>query len=213
MASILNPQDPYPNAYRSIIGHFVPSAVMGALSRAAPNRVLAEGAGPTWSITANGERRPGQRFGTHIILGCGQGASAMRDGMDAVTYPGNPANTPIEVLERDTGFRFETKALRRDSGGIGQHRGGWGQKIALRVVSSSPLTIGVHAARTAISAEGLGGGGPGTIGSVSVNGAPANIQQQFSVNPGDLLVLETPGGGGWGQARDEGHATDPVHVA
>lgn len=195
--SVLNPTRPFPNAYRAVMGHFVPSAVMGALSGAAPDRVLAEGAGPLWSLLANGERRPGERFSVHIVLGCGQGGSAMREGMDAVTYPGNPANSPIEVLERETGFRFEHKSLRRDSGGAGQHRGGWGQTMALRVVSPSPLTVGVHTGRTTVPAQGLAGGGPGAVGSVTVNGKPAQLDRQFLAQPGDLLVLQTPGGGGW----------------
>lgn len=203
--SILNPQFPYPNAYRSVMGHFVPSAVMGTLSLAAPDQVLAEGAGPIWSLTASGERQLGERFSAHIVFGCGQGAWSMRNGMDAVTYPGNPANTPVEVIERETPFRFESKELLRESGGIGQRRGGWGQKVALRAVGSVPITVGVHSARTSTPALGLAGGGPGATGKITLNGIKADIRHQFTMVPGDLLVLETPGGGGWG---DPAIATD-----
>jgi N-methylhydantoinase B len=200
--SVLNPEEPFPTAFRSIMGHFVPSAVMGALSRAAPERVLAEGAGPAWSITVSGIKPSGARFGTRIMFGCGQGASAVGHGMDCVTYPGNPASTPVEVLEREYGIRIESKSLRRDSGGRGAQRGGWGQRVAIRVVNATPVEIGVQVGRTAIGAEGLAGGGRGAIGRVWFEGKPHDLKRQIVAPPGSLLVLETPGGGGYGAAPD-----------
>lgn len=122
----------------------------------------------------------------------------MRIGMDSVTYPGNAANQPIEVLERQTGFICEEKSLRRDSGGAGVHRGGWGQRIAYRMTNPTPIIMVAHAGRTAVPASGLSGGAPGKVGAISVNGVAVDISKQFTVRQGDLVVLETPGGGGWG---------------
>jgi N-methylhydantoinase B len=65
--------------------------------------------------------------------------------------------------------------------------------------------VGVHSARTSTPALGLAGGGPGATGKITLNGIKADIRHQFTMVPGDLLVLETPGGGGWG---DPAIATD-----
>jgi len=199
--TIVNPAQPFPNAYRSLMGHFVPSAVMGALAQAAPNRVLAEGAGPAWSFTVAGERKPGHPFSARIMLGCGQGASMLHDGMDCVTYPGNPANTSAEILERLYGIRVESKALRRDSGGAGKHRGGWGQRIEIQVVNSSSIRFGIQAGRTNVPASGLYGGGPGLVGTVKLNGKPVDLSRPMHVTQGNRIVIETPGGGGAGIAN------------
>ena len=198
--TIVNPTEPFPTAYRSLMGHFVPSAVMGALAQAAPDRVLAEGAGPAWSFTVAGERKPGQLFSARIMLGCGQGASNLHDGMDCVTYPGNPANTSAEILERQYGVRVRSKTLRRDSGGPGRHRGGWGQRFEIEIVNATPIRVGIQAGRTSVPACGLYGGGTGAVGTVTLNGQPVDITRPINALPGHRLVIETPGGGGAGPA-------------
>ncbi len=201
--SILNVQFPFPTAYRSVMGHFVPAAVMGALSRAIPDKVLAEGAGPIWDVRASGARPNGGRFNAQMLFGTGQGGSAMRDGMDAVTFPGNPANTPIEVIERNAPLRFEEKSLRRDSGGSGLHRGGWGQRAVFRVIGDGEVVLGINAARTEVPAPGLAGGGPGAVGKLHFNGKPVAKGERIVARPGDLVELETPGGGGYGDPTSE----------
>lgn len=200
---ILNPTPPAANSARSVTGHFVPSAVMGALGVAIPDRVLAEGAGSCWSINAQGERPNGKPFSVHLPTGCGQGASLDRAGMDAVTYPGNPANTPVEILERESSILVEGKALRRESGGVGLQRGGWGQRLAFRVSGRTPVTFSVYGDRTKVPAQGLAGGGKGGLGSASINGESIDIKRPFTGQPNDLIVVETPGGGGYGSLADD----------
>jgi len=195
--SILNPSFPAATANRVSVGHFVPSVVMGALAKAIPDDVVAQGAGVVWSLVASG-RKEGRMFSYPILLSGGQGASARRAGMDCVSYPANPSNLPVEVVERDCALLIERKELRRDSGGIGNHRGGYGQRITYRVTGNEPVALSLQGDRTRYAAEGLRGGGPGKTGSVVLNGKEVSAKRAFLAQPGDCLDVRTPGGGGYG---------------
>jgi N-methylhydantoinase B len=95
--------------------------------------------------------------------------------------------------------RVERKQIRRDSGGAGAHRGGHGQELAFRSVSERPLTAAFLADRLREGPAGILGGEPGATGAVSVNGVAINPKRQCQLQPGDLLTLSTPGGGGYGE--------------
>lgn len=198
--SVLNPTFPAATANRVSVGHFVPSVVMGALAQAVPERVIAQGAGLVWSLVASGRKRD-EAFTYPLLITGGQGASATRNGMDCVSYPANPLNLPVEVVERGSNLLIERKELRRDSGGEGEHRGGWGQKIVFRVSGNEAVALSLQADRTKAPAEGLNGGQPGKTGAVILNGRRVVPKQSFMAYPGDRLELSTPGGGGHGSPR------------
>jgi N-methylhydantoinase B len=201
--SIVDPSFPAATAQRHVVGHFVPTVVMRALSMAAPAIAIADGAGPSWTLAAAGEQAGGP-FSTFIVFGCGQGASARAAGVDCVTYPGNSANTPIEVLERETSLIVLSKELRRDSGGAGGRRGGLGQRIRLSVDGEPGATLWLTGDRTVIPARGFSGGGPGRIGAVRLNDRAIGVRSTLTLGVNDELVIETPGGGAYGlPQRDE----------
>jgi 5-oxoprolinase (ATP-hydrolysing) len=116
----------------------------------------------------------------------------------------NTRLTDPEVLEQRYPVRVRRFAIRRGSGGAGRHRGGDGVVRELEFLR--PLTLSILSQRRGPYAPyGLAGGGPGELGRntvVRANGAvePLAALAQLAVGPGDVLVLETPGGGGWGPA-------------
>ena len=119
----------------------------------------------------------------------------------------NTLNTPIEALEIDFPLRLVRYALRSDSGGAGQYRGGDGMIREGGVAGSSDSH---HAERTPCGrAVGTGGRPTGQRGSQHVRFTPTARRKQlpskFSrrVQPGERLRIETPGGGGWGVAVDK----------
>ena len=197
---LLNPIYPAAVGARAITGHFLPTAIFGALSQAYPGRMQAASAGCLWAMQYTGFDSRGERFSNLFFLNGGQGGSSDRDGISCISFPGNISNTPIEMIE-ETPLLIETKALREDSGGAGQFRGGHGQVLAVRVLNPTPLTVSFLSDRTTIPAPGFAGGLDGALGSVTLNGRPINPKETVIVQPDDLLVLSTPGGAGYGDPR------------
>lgn len=199
--SLLNPRYPAAVGGRALIGHFLPAAVFRALAPVVPDAVQAPSGSPLWCLTVAGQHH-GKRFaGAHFLNG-GQGASARQDGISALSFPSNVANTPIEMMEAHAPLVIEQKSLRPNSGGPGRKRGGLGQTLAVRFVGDEPTTVALLADRLHEPAAGLLGGGDGATGSVLLNGAPINPKRMLIVQPGDRLVLATPGGGGFGPIEE-----------
>ena len=162
-----------------------------------------------WCLHLAGLDERKRRFAGVFFYNGGQGASAARDGISCLSFPSNLSNTPVEVIEHSFPVLLERKELARDSGGPGRQRGGLGQTLAVRIESSEPLSAAFMTERTRFPAEGLEGGGPGARGRVLLNGVQINPKESRVVQPGDLLEISTPGGGGFGDARDR----DPAAVA
>ena len=135
----------------------------------------------------------------------GSGAGVDHDGTDAVqTHMTNSRLTDPEILESRLPVRLDAFAIRRGSGGKGAHRGGDG--VVRRMTFLEPMRANILANRRDVPPRGLSGGGdalPGrnwverTDGSVEILSAT----QSAEMKPGDRFVIETPGGGGFG----EGH--------
>jgi len=133
-------------------------------------------------------------------LGGGQGASARGPGPDAVHVGmSNTRNTPVESLERAYPLRITEYAVRRGSGGAGQQRGGDG--VIRRYQALVPCTATVLTERRTTAPPGAMGGEAGTSGRNLLNGAPLPAKTRVALQPGDVLTLETPGGGGWGASE------------
>jgi 5-oxoprolinase (ATP-hydrolysing) len=136
----------------------------------------------------------------------GAGATRNREGTDAVhTHMTNSRLTDPEVLEWRFPVRLESFAIRRGSGGSGLHRGGDGTVRRLRFLE--PMTANILAGHRRVAPYGLAGGGPGALGSNRVEHADGRVtgldhQGQVQVGPEDLFVIETPGGGGYGEPDD-----------
>jgi N-methylhydantoinase B len=155
-----------------------------------------------WCVTLSGARASGRPFAGMFFFNGGIGGASGHDGLDCVSFPSNLSNTPIEVLEHLFPLEFERKEIAADTGGRGKWQGGNGQTIACRVVNSTPITVSFMASRINRPAEGLAGGSPGSLGQVTVNGEAINPKFRRILQPGDRLVLTTPGGGGLGEPRD-----------
>jgi N-methylhydantoinase B len=208
--SILNVKPPAPVAARHVIGHFLPHVVAGALAKALPDRVMAEGSANIWGIHLAGKRTDGEPF-THVFFSSGgTGARPTKDGLSATAFPSGVLGTPVEVIENLSPVVVERKALRPDSGGGGRYRGGLGQVIAFRVRTTEPLYCSILCDRTRYAARGFFGGEPGAFGEVLIDGAaPANPKAELTVPPGALVEVRLPGGGGYGPPDER----DPELVA
>ena len=154
--------------------------------------VAAQGQGTMNNITFGGA---GWTF--YETLGGGQGASAAGPGPSGVHVGmSNTLNTPIESLERSTPLRIDRFALRDGSGGAGASRGGDGVIRAYR--ATAPCTVTLLTERRRHAPRGVAGGSPGAVGRNLLNGAPLPAKCRVSLEAGDVVTIETPGGGGYG---------------
>jgi N-methylhydantoinase B len=155
--------------------------------------VPAQGQGTMNNIVFGGE---GWTY--YETLGGGQGASARGDGPSGVHVGmSNTRNTPIEAFELDHPMRIRTYALRRGSGGAGTHRGGDG--VVREYEALAPAEVSVISERRRHAPRGGHGGAAGTPGRNVVNGEDLGGRIARLLRPGDVLRVETPGGGGWGR--------------
>jgi N-methylhydantoinase B len=157
--------------------------------------VAAQGQGTMNNVTFGGA---GWTF--YETLGGGQGASPGGDGPSGVHVGmSNTLNTPVESLERSTPLRIDRYALREGSGGAGVHRGGEGVVRAYR--ATAPCTVTLLTERRRYAARGVQGGAAGAVGRNLLNGEPLPAKCRVILRAGDVVTIETPGGGGFGPAR------------
>ncbi len=171
----------------------VTDTIFAALGNAGVS-VAAQGQGTMNNITFGGA---GWTF--YETLGGGQGASEHGDGPSGVHVGmSNTLNTPIESLERSTPLRVARYALREGSGGAGAHRGGDGVIRAFR--TTQPCTVTLLTERRRHAPRGVAGGDAGRVGVNALNGEPLPAKCRRMLAPGDVVTIETPGGGGYGAA-------------
>jgi N-methylhydantoinase B len=114
----------------------------------------------------------------------------------------NTLNTPVEALEEELPLRIRSLALRRGSGGAGRHRGGDG--IVREIEALAPVRFTLITERRNEGPRGRAGGGDGSPGVNLLNGQPLPAKTEGRMEPGDVLRIETPGGGGYGEAGPPG---------
>ena len=159
--------------------------------------VAAQGQGTMNNVTFGGS---GWTF--YETLGGGQGASNGVTGPSAVHVGmSNTLNTPIESLERSTPLRVERYALRAGSGGTGANVGGEGIVRAYR--ATEPCVVTLLTERRRHAPRGVAGGGTGAIGRNLLNGEPLPAKCRRQLQAGDVVTIETPGGGGYGLPLDD----------
>jgi N-methylhydantoinase B len=138
------------------------------------------------------------RFTYYETVGGGQGACRDADGPSGVHVAmSNTYNTPAEALELSYPLRVERYELRLGSGGAGRHRGGDGVVRELRILERCRLSLLTQ--RRAVAPRGARGGADGLSGQSFLNGEELPAIANLDLEPGDLLRIETPGGGGWGK--------------
>lgn len=208
--SILNPKPPAPVRARLLASYRVFNAVMKALAQVAPDKVTAEGFDTTTPVCLSRLEEGGYNIYLEI-LGGGYGAGLESDGCDGVDGPlSNCANIPIESLEMDYGFlRLEDYGLIPGSGGAGQARGGLGFERSYRILEDG-VSFATYSDRFKIQPEGLFGGEPGAKAEMLVRRGNETLQLSsklgMPLRKGDLLVVRTGGGGGYGPPEDRSAA-------
>jgi len=157
--------------------------------------VPAQGQGTMNNVTFGG---PGWTY--YETIGGGQGASRGAAGPSGVHVGmSNTRNTPIEVLEMEHPLRVRTYGLRKGSGGVGEWVGGDG--VIREFEALAPMEATLLTERRRHGPEGTAGGSAGAAGANLVNGAalPSKVTLELAV--GDIVRIETPGGGGWGKGQ------------
>ncbi|HWL45844.1 MAG TPA: hydantoinase B/oxoprolinase family protein [Ilumatobacter sp.] len=198
--SILNAVSPQPCTARHVVGMFLPNALLKALAQVRPEAAMAEGSGAVWTMQVSGNHDDGRPFITAMFTYAGGvGARATKPGLDACSYPTGVAAVPVEVVEASAPIHFTRKALRLDSGGAGAQTGGLGQTIEFGVDTTRQWELNAVTSRLAHAPQGIFGGAPGGTGSFSVNGEAVTTQARITLQPGDLVRLDLPGGGGYGE--------------
>lgn len=172
--------------------------ILGALAQAVPDRVAAASQG-TMNNLAMGARGTQGSWDYYETLAGGMGAAPGGGGLHAVqTHMTNTLNTPIEVLEAAFPVRIHRYALRHGSGGRGLRRGGDGLVREYEFLAPAQLTLLTERRRR--GPWGLAGGDAGMPGQNRLNGQRLPAKTAVAVAKGDRLVIETPGGGGYGAA-------------
>lgn len=168
----------------------VADLVLAALGEAVEGPAQGQG-------TMNNVTLAGSDFTYYETIGGGQGACADAPGPDAVHVAmSNTLNTPIEALETEIPVRVRELSVRRGSGGSGRHDGGDG--VVRELEALAPISFNLITERRRRRPQGRAGGEEGQPGRNLLNGDRLEAKAAGELRPGDLLRVETPGGGGWG---------------
>jgi N-methylhydantoinase B len=215
--SIINPKPPAALRARLCSGGRVLDAVLGALSKAIPDQSAADSFNVCTALSFARLRETSDTADTHRIIievvGTGFGAAKEYDGESGIEAPiENCSNTPIEALETDADFlRVNSYGLRKDSGGAGKWRGGLGLVREFEILTDDVM-FSAYSDRFKSGAWGLLGGKEGAPARFRLisGGQEKKIESKvnLTLNKGDVLIVETGGGGGYGNPKDR----DPERV-
>lgn len=223
LGSIVNVRHPGPSVGGNTETHpRLVDIVLGALSQAIPERISAAEGGSSCNFLFGGNHPDtGKYYVVYNFEGCGWGAKHNKDGNNAVVVPnGNCRNTPVEIFESRYPWLTRSYKLVQDSGGAGKHRGGLGIRRVIEVTKTAQINISAVFERMKVRPWGLFGGGSGGHSSILVKKRGDNLFRTFSevygtvssakfinciVEAGDQVMLQSPGGGGYGKAtfRDQ----------
>ncbi|MDQ3965274.1 MAG: hydantoinase B/oxoprolinase family protein [Actinomycetota bacterium] len=171
----------------------IADTVLAAFFSFAPDVLPAQGQG-----TMNNTIIGGAGWTYYETIGGGQGANAKGPGPSGVhTGMTNTLNTPIEAFEMEYPMRVERYELLYGSGGVGEHRGGDGIVRSIRALE--PASLSLLTDRRRHPPQGVEGGESGAVGENLLNDEELPAKTSRSLEEGDVLTIETPGGGGYGR--------------
>ena len=200
--SLLNPRRPAPVSGGNVeTSTRNADVVLQALALAAPERVPACSGGTMSNVMLGGTRPDGSAWAFYETNGCGMGARPSSDGIDGIQcHMTNTSNTPIEAIERDYPLRVTRYEFAEGTGGAGRYRGGNGLVRAIELTEGS-AQASLLADRHVLQPPGARGGEPGACGHHTLirRGSETAIAAKatFALEPGDVLIVQTPGGGGY----------------
>jgi N-methylhydantoinase B len=185
----------------------IAEAVFAALSKAIPAQLFAAPAGTSGNLSVGGlDPKTNRPYVMYVISGGGYGGSAQGDGIsNGCSTIGISKTTPVEIMEQRYPVLFEEFSLHENSGGAGEHRGGFGvnYKIRIRRGEATASMVMDHG-RT--GPQGALGGGDGGLNTVRImrDGVPyvpphLSKDQSIALTEGDVIEVSTPGGGGYGE--------------
>ncbi|MCY3978359.1 MAG: hydantoinase B/oxoprolinase family protein [Chloroflexi bacterium] len=209
LGSILNCTRPAPVSARHLIGHFVSQPLLTALAEIVPDQVIANGSAGLWNTMMDGMDENGDEFAYIFFSAGGMGAAQDRDGLSATAFPSGIMGVPVEAIETAAPLLMRRRELRPDSGGAGRFRGGLGQVMELEIITGASANHSCMYDRTGSPALGLLGGSPGATGDLRLSdGGRPHPKSHYVLQPGQRVILELPGGGGYGPASER----DPERV-
>jgi len=211
---VLNVKRPWPVAARHTVGQMLPDVVFGCLHQVIAGGVPAEGCSSLWNPQIFGggslvdEIEPGTdasalpEFSTVIFHCGGAGARPGKDGLSATAFPSGVRTIPVEATESVAPVVFHRREFRESSGGAGMYRGGLGQVIELGGAGATAIALLCNFERVRNPARGRDGGRSGAPGAVALrSGRAIRPKGRQTVPPRDVIRLELPGGGGFGDPR------------
>lgn len=205
--SIVAPRRPRPVTARHVIGQMLPDLVFGCFEEPLAGQVPAEGAGSMWVMGMSGgpelEGAPADATRFHVIsIGIGgMGARPAKDGLSTTAFPSGVGAIPVEVTEAQSPLLFVRREFAEGSGGAGKFRGGMGAVIEIENTERAPFTIACATVeRREHPARGRAGGGNGQVARVALaSGKVLAGKATYVVPANDRLLVEMPGGGGYGR--------------
>ncbi|AFP30289.1 hydantoinase B/oxoprolinase family protein [Marinobacter sp. BSs20148] len=205
--SVLNPRFPAPvNTYNPTV-HALVEALYGALTDIAPGMARADGCGSRSIILGGRNANTGKGYVQYEILGGGAGARARKDGASGTSVnQSNAKIASIEIVESEFPTRILRFELIRDSGGAGKFRGGLG--IRREYLNLEDARFSIRSTKHVIAPNGAANGGPGRTGDIIINPDTDNAERlptryaDYPLNAGSCFRLDTPGGGGMGNAYE-----------
>jgi N-methylhydantoinase B len=205
--TLVNPEEPAPVGSRTATIKRITGCILGAFKDVLPEKVPADSGGELLTLAFGGRKPDGTgNFVVGELIAGGSGGSHRSDGADVIeTDASNCMNLPAEALEMEAPLRVTRMALRRDSGGAGTHRGGLGLVKEFEVLTTE-TTLTHRGERHFCPAAGSQGGEPGAPAHSVIRragGAEEVVpsKQVTLLRPGDRLIVETAGGGGYGDPR------------
>lgn len=216
VGTVVNARPPAPVAGGNVeTSQRITDVLLGALAQAAPDRVPAASQGTMNNLTIGTSRAEpgagdwnlaaGRPFAYYETIAGGMGGRPGKAGADAIhTHMTNTLNTPVEALEYAYPLRVQRYEIRRGSGGAGRWRGGDGVRRDIELLADAQVTLLTE--RRIFAPYGLAGGAPGQPGrNLLLRGGqemelPGKTTLQAEA--GDVISVQTPGGGGWGAPVD-----------
>jgi len=212
--SVVNPRFPAPvNTYNPTV-HALVESLLEASSQITPNKKVGDGCSSRSIIIGGRSNKTGKGYVQYEIFGGGSGGRSGKDGVSGTNVnQSNARIAPIEIIESEFSTRLRRFELISDSGGPGQFRGGLGFVREYELLDND-ARFSLRSTKHTVAPKGIDGGFDGKTGRCTLNPGTAQarvIPSRYSdhtLHPGEVVSLETPGGGGLGNPRER----DPSRV-
>ncbi|MDU8910643.1 hydantoinase B/oxoprolinase family protein [Aestuariicoccus sp. MJ-SS9] len=219
--SLLSAEFPAPvGGYTETILRMI-DVIFAAAAQAAPDRVVANAYGTINALSIAGRKKDGKPWVMFSFFGGGHGGSSESDGLNHGNAPISTATIPpMEILEAAYPVMFRQWALRPDSAGAGQHRGGLGAVYEIEVLEENGAEAFLFGERGRFAPKGVAGGQEAAMNRFSYQTEDgwaqpplASKMRGITLRQGQSVLLETPGGGGYGPPEDRAPADTARDVA